>query len=645
MAKPYPRKRADGSLAWYGKVKDESGEWKPQLLEGCKTERQAQKYLDDLRAEQGRLNKGLETGKRFKGTFHELCEWAFDVHFSKLRSVQADRSRINCHAGPKSKLGKLLVERITTAEVQEYLDDYAKTITVRGKPPSPANINRLRAFFSGVFGAAIKRKRWPNENPVLGTIELEVSTLGAETLHPPEGHPTLAMVSAYWRGCCAVGILAGLRKGEILALHKSDIDLARRVILVRRSHQFVGTKGSKGKPESVPLPEALVPYLLPWLETPGPLLFASKSGKQRSRQVHMEQLIRGAMVRAGFCEWYDHKCRRKGCGHSERHADDADRRCPACDMKLWAVGHARHVTFHGGRHTCATLALKAGVGLHSVQRILRHKDPRLTVNTYGHLTVGDLADDLNRVHLPGAPTPGQYGSDDARAAHASQHPPTRCKETGARLENFGAPLVRADENGDLQDGGDATNWLDLAGFSGGADRDRTGDLCIANASNESPPAHPGSHLVVTASDRDHASHPVTHQITPSPEAFGAPLVRVAENAHQKFRGATRGGAAPEAPAVTASHRSSALLTVREVAGRLRVSSGFIYRETNAGRLGSVRVGGSGVRVPEEALDAYLRAFPGLGDVPAPVRSRADSGASDAKPRGSRKAAVGGRSAR
>lgn len=638
MAKPYSRPRADGSLAWYGKIKDEEGAWKPILLEGCKTEKQAQKLLDELTANQARLNKGLATGQRFRGTFNELCEWAFDVHFAKLRGVQADRSRLNYHAGPNTPLGRLPAERVTSAAIQQYLDAYAKTTTVRGTPPSAGAINRLRAFFSSVFAVAHERRVWPDDNPALGTKKLEAPSLVAETLAAHEVVPTLAMVSDYWRGCCAVGILAGLRKGEILPLRKSDVDLARRVLLVQRSHEFVGTKGSRGKPEAVPIPEALVPYLLPWLDSPGPLLFPSRSGTQRARGVHMEHLIRGAMVRAGFCEWYDHKCRRAGCGHSERHADDTPRRCIKCDMKLWPVGHARRVTFHGGRHTCATLALKSGVGLHSVQRILRHKDPRLTVNTYGHLTVGDLANELNRVHLPGAPTPGQHVSAESRAAHGSQHPDPKCKVDSGKLEILGAPLVQDEETGDPHDEVALRFGIKTAGFLVEPTGIEPVTYALRKRGGTAPGPHPSSHLVVSTDIPGPSTHPVSHQISPSPEAFGAPLVRAAESAHQTFRDASTGGVVTGSPPVARPHRSSALLTVRDVAERLRVSTGWVYRETGAGRLGHVRVGGAGIRVPLEALDAYLRSFPGLGDAPRPARSSAIVEARNAKRAGSRRAA-------
>ncbi len=54
-------------------------------------------------------------------------------------------------------------------------------------------------------------------------------------------------------------------------------------------------------------------------------------------------------------------------------------------MRLWPGEAPRPLGFHDLRRTAATLLLKAGISLAVVQRILRHSDPRLTANTYGHL--------------------------------------------------------------------------------------------------------------------------------------------------------------------------------------------------------------------------------------------------------------------
>jgi hypothetical protein len=76
----------------------------------------------------------------------------------------------------------------------------------------------------------------------------------------------------------------------------------------------------------------------------------------------------------------------------------------------------------------------AGVDTPALQRILRHRDPRLTMSTYVHLTPGFLRDEINRLSfgsvvsdgdrevfvtrlLPGAARQGSEGSGDTRDPH------------------------------------------------------------------------------------------------------------------------------------------------------------------------------------------------------------------------------------
>ena len=59
-------------------------------------------------------------------------------------------------------------------------------------------------------------------------------------------------------------------------------------------------------------------------------------------------------------------------------------------MPLWSKAIPRDVGFHGLRHSTATLLLKAKVPYAIVQRIMRHRDPRLTNQTYGHLEIDDM---------------------------------------------------------------------------------------------------------------------------------------------------------------------------------------------------------------------------------------------------------------
>jgi integrase len=77
-------------------------------------------------------------------------------------------------------------------------------------------------------------------------------------------------------------------------------------------------------------------------------------------------------------------------------------------MKLWPRAFPRTLRFHDLRHTTATLLLKAGVPLATVQRILRHSDPAITTEVYGHLDLDDMRKGLNQLASPSrAPPPGR----------------------------------------------------------------------------------------------------------------------------------------------------------------------------------------------------------------------------------------------
>jgi len=75
-----------------------------------------------------------------------------------------------------------------------------------------------------------------------------------------------------------------------------------------------------------------------------------------------------------------------------------------CNMKLWPHGLVRPIRFHHLRHTTAYMLMMAGANPAAVQRIMRHSDPRLTTEVYGHLAPGYLRSEIDRLQLaPPAP--------------------------------------------------------------------------------------------------------------------------------------------------------------------------------------------------------------------------------------------------
>jgi integrase len=64
----------------------------------------------------------------------------------------------------------------------------------------------------------------------------------------------------------------------------------------------------------------------------------------------------------------------------------------------------RPIRFHDLRHTTASLLLMAGANPAAVQRILRHSDPRLTTEVYGHLVPDYLRAEIDRLSFGISPT-------------------------------------------------------------------------------------------------------------------------------------------------------------------------------------------------------------------------------------------------
>jgi len=180
-----------------------------------------------------------------------------------------------------------------------------------------------------------------------------------------------------------------MRKGELLGLRKSDVDLVEDTITVRRSYDYESTKG--GHADVLPIAQQLLPFLEGAIKaSKTDLVFPASDGSMRTDETDLQQVLRRAMGRAGLVRGFLHVCRRKGCGHEEQAEDAELRKCPNCKMKLWPKALPRPLRFHDLRGTTATLLARAGVPLVVAQRMLRHADPRLTANVYTRVDLADL---------------------------------------------------------------------------------------------------------------------------------------------------------------------------------------------------------------------------------------------------------------
>jgi len=370
---------------WYVKWKNGSGGWVRKACSAT-TKAGAEAFALELAAEADRQRRGLvPRHDTCTTTLAQLCEWWLRER-CRAASLERERYRMEKHV-IKHAIGAKRLPELTPA----MLDARMRELEQAGCW-SPATANKFRAMIHAVFEAAIEAEMWGGANPASKVRTRRVPQRSYETLRFDEVAAVLEAAGEQWRDLIATALYLGLRKGELFALRKTDILLDERTLFVRRSHDSDTVKGRKAR--ALPLPVPLVPYLERAMKRSGSdLVFPRDDGSQRPAGTAMEKVLRRILSRAGLITGYRHICRKcvaNGSAAPTHHSDNERRRCPKCNTQMWASEIPRAMRFHDLRHTTATLLLRKLVPMHLVQRILRHSNVRLTVDTYGHLEVDDL---------------------------------------------------------------------------------------------------------------------------------------------------------------------------------------------------------------------------------------------------------------
>jgi integrase len=397
MAEPFRK-----NDRWYLRYKDARGRWRQQPSQ-AETKTEARRLASELQRREERVRLGIEQAppENGGGTVDALLEWWIDTYLAKSPGFGRAVGTIRKHL-IGSKLGCLLMVDVTPGKIEAFLQGKVDVC-------APQTLNHLRGYLSRAFSQARKTDRFRGPNPVTDVKKRKVPKSVPDFLRADEVPLVLAALSDRWRSLFATALYTGLRKGELLGLCKADVDLTNRLLTVTHSYRRDTTKG--GHADVIPIATELVAYLDDAISrSPSALVFPAPDGSMVSDRVQLELVLRRALHRAGIVESWLHKCRRKGCRHVEPARDGDLRICPRCRMKLWPSGQVRPIRFHHLRHTTASLLLMRGADVAAVQRILRHSDPRLTTETYGHLVPDYPRADRSAVLRTdaGAPRPVGY---------------------------------------------------------------------------------------------------------------------------------------------------------------------------------------------------------------------------------------------
>ncbi len=419
---------------WYIKIRRLDGKWERRRTSAT-TRDAALELALRLDGRRERVREGLAEPEPSELTLGELVTWWLK-HKCPVRSRERETSRLRKWVHDNPAVADLRGPSLNGPALERWF------IRLEGKGVSGSLLNHLRASLRTTFNRATRAGYWTGPNPMAMVERRPEEPKEYDPLRVEEVPAFLAQVPVKWRDLFAAAICTGLRKGELFGMRRETVDLKRMALVVRHSYDHPTSKG--GHVDGIPIPDVLLPHLRHALEVSksAELVFPGFDGNmQDGDDAKLALVVQRALRKAGMVRGWRHTCRRcksRGLMHEEEALDDAPRRCPICKMQLWPKAIPRRLTFHGLRHTSATVLLRSGVDLARVQRILRHKDPKLTASQYGHLIVEDLRTSINLPwgvlpELPPAPEPVVIA--DAVGTTASEP------------EAFGPPVVQPEISG------------------------------------------------------------------------------------------------------------------------------------------------------------------------------------------------------
>jgi len=374
---------------WYIKFKDGHGRW---TRRACTAENKAdaKRLAAELAHQHERQRHGLEPLRPADGggTLGALLAWWLET-YSSQRAAHARNVYVIKRHFLSDPISHLKLIEVTPGTLERFLQRKARAL-------GPQSLNHMRQYVLTAYNCARRTERYMGPNPAKEVQRRRIPKRKPDFLRTDEVPRVLEWLDDRWRPLFATAIYTGLRKGELLGLRKEKVDLRGRLIYVARSYDRTTTKGQHE--EAIPIASELVPFLEYAMEvSPSDLVFPKPDGSMMREDVNVEHVLRRALGRAGIVLGYEHVCRRKNCGHQELAQDPELRLCPKCHMKLWPKAKVRPIRFHDLRHTTASLLLMAGANPAAVQRILRHSDPRITTEVYGHLVPDYLRSEIDRL--------------------------------------------------------------------------------------------------------------------------------------------------------------------------------------------------------------------------------------------------------
>ncbi len=340
--------------------------------------------LKDARAELSRIRHETDKGTFVKPSGITVNDYLdqYLVGATRGRRESTKGSYRDAFRPVRERLGNRKLQSLTKADIEGLVDWMLTSGRKRGGPPGTGlgarsarlTLGRLKAAFEMAVDEGILIR-----NVVKLVTPPEYTPKERDTWSSAEVRKFLrvaasARLHAAWRLS-----LYGLRRGEVLGLRWSDIDLKAKTLTVNQARVLVDYKVRIEEPKSrngkrtLPLDDDLVAAL----------------AELRKRQVQESERA-GPAYRAGLedLDWYaggDEYVVTDELGvplHPESYSDEFARMLKRAGL--------RKIRLHDSRHTTLSLMEKAGVPISVISKWAGHYDSSFTMKTYVHASDEDL---------------------------------------------------------------------------------------------------------------------------------------------------------------------------------------------------------------------------------------------------------------
>jgi len=279
-----------------------------------------------------------------------------------------ERYERTCRNHLEPFFGRLRLRDLTAAHIRAFK---ARKID-EGLNPNPVGV--MQGVFSVALNQAVDDGLIPS-NPasrVKKAATRGLSPMRSLSVQEEASRLLRAAVGTRDEALITLALRTGMRQGELAALRWEDVDLAGKATITVRRSADTHTKTR---------------------------VSTTKTGKERKIRIGPRTVEVLKAHRAGQLEERMAAASWAGPGLVFPNTKGKIRRRDSVVRSLKKLlGEADlpiSVRFHDLRHTAGTLALRQGVPLHTVSRMLGHADPAMTLRRYAHV-LEDMREDAAR---------------------------------------------------------------------------------------------------------------------------------------------------------------------------------------------------------------------------------------------------------